>query len=279
MRGLKKLGNRCQGPKQWLLTLFGAAMDILEFKREFDAIFKSYREKYPQVSLNNISKRCGKANGTLRNLLDQENLSWPQPDTILNFMMVLLERKDIYEVIMEAPGVIGEYLRKSFPLYKNYPSKEIPQMQTHINDRESFLITWMCSTAQGMTRQEVKDIFGHLGLIRLDELISADALIVHEDGRIRTHDENTYVTPDIFRQYIGDIFKFIKFEDAGKGTNLMYSFVESVSEEYQKESVAKIYDLYREILRGSKDPQNKGNVKFFTVMAADSMTLQEGESR
>jgi len=251
-------------------------MDIVKIKIKISDIVNEYLKKYPAMTINAIAKRAGKSEGALRKVLDLENKSAPRPDTVLNFMMVILEKRNLSEVMKDSPEIIREYLGQSFPLHKENKGMDnnCPETEAHMmRDVRAFLLVWLCGTSNGATLNTIKDLLGYMGENKLEELVKV-GLITEEKGVYRTK-PNLWINPDIVKNYLYAFIDFIKFEEAAKGQNFFSVYSEDVTEEFQKQSVTKMKTLMNEIIEGANNSQNRGPVKMFTAMATDSLSKEK----
>ncbi len=242
-------------------------MNILQLKKEITEVIDAHKKKFPAVSLNSIAKKAGRSEATLRKILSLENQCKPRPDTLLNLMMVILQKRDVQSVLTESPGLIGEYLNRSFPIFSIPPRTNInAKIDNEITDREGFFIVWLAGAKSGTHRDEIKNLMGEFGEQRLDELIACEALTVEENGSIRTVDENPYISPDVSKKFIGEFFRFWKIDQMAEGNNIMYGILESISDECRNEVIKILSEPSLKIRELVHEPKTYGNKKIISLI-------------
>lgn len=102
-------------------------MNAYDIKSEILGEISSYKSKFPKISLNNIAKKAGKSETTLRKILDFRNTQLPRPETVLKILMVLHKNKSMIWILRNGQGKLGEYLRNNFPMILDDPAEPLEQ--------------------------------------------------------------------------------------------------------------------------------------------------------
>tara|TARA_Y100001954_G_scaffold49465_1_gene52215 strand:- start:187 stop:672 length:486 start_codon:yes stop_codon:yes gene_type:complete len=104
-----------------------------DLTREIKGYMEDYFDKYPNMSINGLSKRAQVGATTLRRILSLSLKGNPNPKTVLNLMSVLTKKKDIELIINVSPPLTKKYLHESF---ESYLVKDTPECQN--TDPQSF---------------------------------------------------------------------------------------------------------------------------------------------
>ncbi|MDO9182148.1 MAG: hypothetical protein Q7U04_07055 [Bacteriovorax sp.] len=246
-------------------------------------LIEKYLEKHPSLTLNAMASRCGVPATTMRRLMqkssESEQKSELAPHSVLSLASYLFKEKKISALLKKVDGPIAALLNKSFDQFIFDDTSSEHALESDLNaifqDKTSYLIYKLAANQCGTTMEEIKNIFGLLGLQKLNELIEKNWILVDPKNTESFHakEKNFSVDLGLAHQLSHSLVDFYKPRDVAAGFNLFYSLSEGMNEmgikkikEVEKEAVKKIYNLMN-------DESCQGNIAYFAVILSDVLGL------
>ena len=245
-----------------------------------------YLEKHPGLTLNALSSRSGVPATTMRRLM-QEDTSNKElaPHSVLALASYLLKEKKISSLLKKVDGPIADLLNRSFDQFIFDEEKSNHTLDNDLNtlfkDKTTYLIYKLAANQCGTSIEEVKNIFGLSGLLKLNELIDKNWIILDKINTSILHarEKNFSVDLNLAHQLTHSLVDFYKPNDVKEGFNLFYSLSEGMSEkgiqkikEIEKEAVKKIFDIM-------STSENQGPIPYFAVVLSDVLGLTPKNSQ
>lgn len=242
---------------------------------ELRELVYSHMERHPKLSLNAIAKRAGVASTTLRRLMQDDNRSKVQAHVVLNLSSYILKENNIKNLINITNGYIQEELLSNFSNFidenKKYTTDE--EINYTLSDPIAYIIYKMAANHNGIHTFKINEMFGELGLSKLDLLIARD-IVVNDDGMIHAKSKNFALDLQTAKKHLTTLSKFYKPEEVELDLNIMYSQSESIN----KETIKKIKDIQREasvkIHELLSDKNNWGEYPYFTINLGETLNFK-----
>lgn len=246
-----------------------------------------YLEKHPGLTLNALSSRSGVPATTLRRLMQEEQRQELAPHTVLSLVSYLLKEKKISSLLKNVSGPVSDLLNRSFDQFifdeKSSDHKMDQDLNSLFQDKTTYLIYKLAANICGTSVIEIKNIFGLVGLEKLNDLIELNWIISKTDQPERLHAREKNFTVDLALGHTltHSLVDQYKPRDVEKGFNLFYSLSEAMTEEgirqikdIEKNAVKKIFDIM-------SDSCYQGHIPYFAVILSDILgptTNQESSS-
>jgi len=245
-------------------------MTLVEQLRD---ILNDYFGRFPNTSINGLAMRSTVGATTLRRILSLEIKGDPSPHTVLNIASAVSKEKRLSKLIHMFEGPVGELLRDSFSAYVEVSAPHTFDVDLNeiLRDRLNYFIYKLAANRNGVTENEVKDLYGQLGLEKLKKL-REQGLIKLEGVVYHASEKNFSLDLEIAKEHLPELVKFYRPENLEAGLNLFYTLSESVSlegvkkiKEIQREAAKKVYEIMQA-------PEYSGNVPYFTVQLCEVLS-------
>ena len=170
-------------------------------------------------------------------------------------------------------GPIGEMLGKTFAPYieENMPHEMDNDLNAVLTDQVSYFIYKLAANRKGTSRAQVLDMYGKMGMERLEKLISLN-YIKEDKGELHATKKDFSLDVEIAASHLPEMTKFYKPQLVSEGNNLFYTLSETLTEEgiqkikeIQKEAVKRVYDIMR-------SPFYEGDIPYFTLQLCDTLS-------
>ena len=201
------------------------------------------------------------------------------PHSVLSLASYLFKEKKISALLKRIDGPVAELLNRCFDQFIFDEDSSTHTLNNDLNnlfkDKTTYLIYKLAANQCGTSLEEIKNVFGLLGLQKLSELMDANWIIADaNDGNIlHAREKNFSVDLNLAHQLTHSLVDFYKPRDVEAGYNLFYSLSEGMSEvgikkikEIEKDAVKKIFDLMN-----NKD--NQGTIPYYAVILSDVLGL------
>lgn len=241
-------------------------------------VVENYFSRYPHVSINSLAMKSGVGATTLRRIVNQSIKGEPAPHTVLNLASALSNEKQLTSLIKNFDGPIGQLLEKTFAPYLEVDSSHVMKndINEELKDWVKYAIYKLSANRKGVSRIQVSELFGKLGLDRLDELIE-NKFLEEEQSISHANEKNFSLDVSIAAGHLSELVRFYKPTEVSKGNNIFYTLSETLNEEgiqkikeIQKEAVKKIFEVMNE-------NEFAGEIPYFSLNLADTFDLTENK--
>ncbi|MFA6238630.1 MAG: hypothetical protein WC635_14950 [Bacteriovorax sp.] len=240
----------------------------------------AYMDKHPGLTLNALAGRCGVPATTMRRLMKSDaEKSELAPHSVLSLVSYLLKEKKISSLLKKIDGPVAELLNRCFDQFIFDEESSSHTLNADLNnlfkDKTTYLIYKLAANQCGTSLEEIKNIFGLLGLQKLSELIDKGWIISDDKNAETLHarEKNFSVDLALAHQLTHSLVDFYKPRDVEAGYNLFYSLSEGMNQEgikkikeIEKDAVKKIFDLMNE-------KKYLGDIPYFAVVISDVLGL------
>ncbi|MGZ3787250.1 MAG: hypothetical protein ACXVLQ_01935 [Bacteriovorax sp.] len=246
---------------------------------------EAYLKRHPGLTLNALSQRCGVPATTMRRLMQEGHRQELAPHSVLSLISYLMKEKKISALLKKVNGPIAVLLNRSFDQFifdeKSSDHEMHNDLNTLFRDKTTYLIYKLAANVCGTSVSEIKNVFGLMGLHKLNELMEKDWIraLAEDPERLHAREKNFSVDLALAHQLTHSLVDFYKPRDVEKGFNLFYSLSEGMNEEgikmikeIEKNAVKKIYDLMN-------DKNYQGNVPYYAVILSDVLGLTPNQEQ
>ena len=222
---------------------------------------QKYLEGNKRRSLSGLAKRSGIAYSTIRRIANQETHATSQ--STLAIIDITLE---INEKIL--------FLKKHFPQIGDLMAAGYHQSVTKPKSQETlreFLrrephnrIFNIAATKQGITKSQVRQLAGKIGIEAVEEMLTKEVLITDQNNVIRYHQPNWALgnIEDALHQVKQSTQYFGKALIGTDGANLMHA-TGAIKKDSLPELKKLITKFIHDVQRFKNDPANEGGLHFF----------------
>lgn len=246
-------------------------------------IIKDYLSHRSHVTINSLANKCGLAESTLRRMAQNKAKTVPEAANIVSLLFYIYQVNQMQALLPKLTGSIKEYLIKEYEFLLSMPLKTSPtegpalQNKELLRDKYKYLVFTMASHRSGVTRSEVSQLLGEMGLKSLEILVSHQIIIEREKV---FYIQNAQFKPEAsqFIENLKALAELIDINTNQKSNSHKNLFVlgnESISEEVyleilhiQREALLKIRNLVEK-------PQSNGPIHFFMLSAIDQMIAKK----
>ncbi len=241
---------------------------------------ENYLLKHPGLTLNALSLRCGVPATTMRRLMQNGHVNEKKnemaPHSVLSLVSYLLKEKKISKLLKIIDGPVADLLNRSFDQFIFDEETSDHSFESDLNnllkDKTSYLIYKLAANQCGTSIEEIKNLFGLIGLQKLNDLIEQNWIYIQIDSgveNLHAKEKNFSLNLNLAHQLTHTLIDMYKPEDCHKGYNLFYSLSEGMNEagiqkikEIEKESIKKIFNIM-------KDNMFQGKIPYYTVLISD----------
>lgn len=243
----------------------------MEEIRELSHILNSYLEQREHLSLNSLAKNMNIAETTLRRIKNSELKRLPKNETILKVLSYIYKSSDLYELRSNLnPTSLGAYLSEEFLLSDSNQKHSVQIIDESVSDQISYLVFKLASNSCGTTKDEVKRMFGELGIKSL-EALELDGLVRDSDGTIHSKISTFKVSNKYFVRNFKAVSDFIKVDSPGDNPNLFYNLSESVNLDAFKKIHKAQKNALKEITSIMNQETSRGDIPLFILSAVDTL--------
>lgn len=245
-------------------------------------LIEVYLQNHPSLTLNALAVRSGVPATTMRRIMkssEGEQKSEIAPHTVLSLVSYLLKEKKISSLLKKIDGPIAELLNRSFDQFIFDEESSNHTLSTDLNsifkDKTSYLIYKLAANQCGTSVDEIKNIFGLLGLQKLSDLIEKNWIIADENNSEKLHarEKNFSVDLALAHQLTHSLVDFYKPTDVEKGFNIFYSMSEGMNEMGIKKIKEIKLEAVKKILHLMNDKSFQGDIPYFAVVLSDVLGL------
>ncbi len=237
-----------------------------------------YLAANPFASINGLAKKSGVGASTLRRILSSSIKGDPAPNTALNLSCALSNEKNLAKILTNSKGALGEYLKDSFGIFaeSNLTQSYNLELNEVLDDEIKYFIYKLAANAKGTSKIEIAELYGQLGLKKLDEMLSIGIILKNED-EFHASEKNFSLDISLAIKHLPKLISFYKKENIQLGKNLFYSLSESMNVEgidrikkIEKDAVEKIAEIM-------KTPFFQGDSPYFSVIISDEISLKKSQ--
>ncbi len=235
-------------------------------------ILDGHFRQYPNVSINALAMRANVGATTLRRIMSLEIKGEPSPHTVLNIASAVAKEKRLGRLLKMYEGPVGEILQDNF---SNFAEQDTPHVYDRdlnelLTDKVNYFIYKLAANRTGVKREEIQDLYGRLGLEKLQELVAGGHVLYKEEA-YHAKDKNFSLDLMVIKRHLPELIKFYKPEELDRGQNLFYTLSESLS----AEGIKRIKDIQREAVKKTYEIMSSeefaGEVPYFTIQACDTL--------
>lgn len=251
----------------------------LQLSSQIKDLIGDYFNRYPQLSINALSKRSGVGASTIRRILTGEIKGDPAPHTLLNLVSALTQEKRLSVLVHMFEGPLGEVLKENFSPFieLELPHSIGKNINKELSDSLKYFIYKVAANRAGLKKTWVMDNFGKLGLDKLEELIHA-GLILGGPEDFQAKDKDFSLDTSVAARHLPQLVKFYKPQEVDQGKNLFYTLSESINEESLKKIKAIQKQAIKEIYEVMQSPDSYGEIPYFVLSLSDEVCLKQREA-
>lgn len=240
-----------------------------------------YLDKHPGLTLNALAGRCGVPATTMRRLMksSEGDKSELAPHSVLSLVSYLLKEKKISSLLKKIDGPVAQLLNRCFDQFIFDETASTHTLDNDLNllfkDKTVYLIYKLAANQCGTSVEEIKNVFGLMGLEKLAELMDKNLIIPETQNGERLHAREKNFSVDLITAHALThcLVDFYKPRDVDEGLNLFYSLSEGMNKvgiqkikEIERDAVKKIYELMN-------DKDLLGDIPYFAVVLSDVLGL------
>lgn len=239
-------------------------------------VLDGYFVQHPNMSINALAMRSNIGATTLRRIMSLEIKGEPSPHTVLNIASAVTKEKRLSKLLRMFDGPVGQLLNDCFSNYaeQNTPHTYDRDLNELLEDKINYFIYKLAANKIGVAREEIQDMYGKLGLEKLQELTTHGHL-EYRDDRYHAKEKDFSLDLMVIKKHLPELVKFYRPEELERGLNLFYTLSESLNEEgiklikdIQREAVKKTYEIM-------SSTQYQGELPYFTVQMCDTLTMPQ----
>ncbi len=233
-----------------------------------------YRSQRPHLSIRAIAKNTGVDRYFLGKILEESSGS---SKLDLNKVLILLKglskETSLKSAIDSQKEPLKKELMSTFSVLYNSDkvlSKEIESL--NLFDYDEYLVLVLATFDTGTTRESVGKILGEKGLTVLDRYLE-DEILIEKFKKIKlASGVDFFTTLKLLKFQIGNYARFYNPAHAGKNRNYIHVSAQGVTLKALREAVKLHRDLHEKMTSLINNPQNFGDIPFFSVGLMDTFT-------
>ncbi|ATH06679.1 hypothetical protein BIY24_01610 [Halobacteriovorax marinus] len=230
----------------------------------------TYKKSHPNLSSQQIAKKFGVTSSSF-NRIEKGDVSNPTIDQVVKILGGVGRHAEIVGYLNDYYPIISKTFRDYYVLEDGSNSGD--KIKHFIQQREFCVLILYSLVGDGVSREEIRRIFGEVGESRLQYLIEQNVLSVNTDGVIGRIDYFMDIGMEILTKVanitIDECFDFIPSES---GFSRIDFKVKSVNKE---KAVPKIVEVLQrasiEIDKILEDEESNGDHPVFYFLCTDSL--------
>lgn len=233
-----------------------------------------YLNQNASRNLVSLSKSCKVNESTLRRAYNKQSV--PTPDNMVKILIGISGEKSIYKLSKLYSNEIGEYLHEAFPNLVHEASSDTSDLSINedtFRDFHKYLVFKRIAHRDQVTRKDIKELLGDLGLNKLNELITEELVSESNDGILKTSEKEFSLPLTIYKQHCPRLIElFFKPQEAlNGGLSMIRNISDSVDlngfEEALKILTRASSDLYKVV------KANPGSIPLLYVSMIDTLAF------
>jgi transcriptional regulator with XRE-family HTH domain len=252
----------------------GDSQDLLG---QIQSLVESYLKSHSHLSVNSLSKKCGVSEPTLRRILSGKVKTVPQVSTLLDILTYLDKTVSVRKIVSLHPGPIADYLRKAMPYLEEIDSEYSGRVNEELKDPVKYLIFKLALNSSGVLESKIQELYGTHGIKLLQEMVEAEIIVKTANGICRTKTKSyNSSSKDFVRNFkvVADFIKTNKFRNRKPYNPLHANCSESIHLDAYESIVRLQKKTQKKIRKILSDPENRGEIPFFQLVAIDTLDLK-----
>jgi hypothetical protein len=260
-------------------NLYGKCLPM-GLSEELKVVIENYFEKFPNMSINGLSRKSNVPATTLRRIINCGQKKDISPLTVLNIISSIEKERKLSKLLVSYDGKIGEILEKNFSCYIQSDNSHVydPDLNELLKDKINYLIYKLAANRSGVPYLTLVELFGDIGIKRVECLLELGVL-QDDDGIMHAQNKHFCLDISIAKENLKEVINFYKPEQIDKGQNLFYSLSESINLEgiqkikrIQKDATKKIFEIM-------ESEQYHGDIPYFHINVSDTLSYEENGSQ
>ena len=252
--------------------------DIHPVIAHLQTVIREFLETNPRLSINAISKRCSVSEPTLRRIAKGQVKTVPNVTTVVDILSYILKTNSLKEIYFAFTGPIADYIKEQFPTVQDLhmDTRFNEKLNKSISDSTSFVIYNLACAEKGTNKEEILNLFGHLGIHRLEELI-LDEVITEQNGHYFATESHWSSGPEMSAKHIKTLADFIKPSKVKPNsllTPMFANFTGSISKEAYEKILRINRSAYKKTIEILRNEESAGQIPMFYIGALDTLSSQ-----
>ncbi len=238
---------------------------------ELSTLIQTYLKERPQLSLNAIAIRSEIPETSLRRLSKGELKRMPKNQTVLKLLSYLYQTESLIKIRDQVPGALRDFMNKEYLLSEDSVVSPQINLDRFLTDQISYLVFKLASNSSGVKQDEIKRLFGEVGLEAINKLVKA-AVVKVDNATFYSAFESFRLSDESFVENFKAVSSFIK-TDPEKRTapNFYYNLSESLNEAGLKKIREIQVRATSQVLNIMNDKTNHGDIPVFNLVAIDTL--------
>jgi len=237
-------------------------------------ILDSYMNTHSNLSTNNMSKRCGISEPTLRRIRKRQLKKLPNTTTVLKLLSYISQKNSIHDVLDHFKGDLTSLLRPSMTYVIEKQVSDVTDLTEALDRPLTYLIYKLAAATKGVSKQKVQDMFGDYGLQEVKRCVNSE-LIFEEEGVFHAKHKKFTLGPENFVDNLKATANFIKVDNLGSSpfccSQLFYNCSNSVNLKAYEDILKVNRAAIKKIQAIFSDPKSTGDIPVFAIGAVDSL--------
>jgi len=230
------------------------------------------KTRYTRYNESQIADEVGIARATFNRIANSKKL--PRLSNIIKLLIGSGNSSILEQAMALHDKELAPLLKTTMAISFEQENKIVfdEMLEKLFEDRDVFVTYMMASTNDGVSKQNLINVLGNVGLEAVSVLL--DKNVIYEiDGVYKTTSNAMVVRSfDSVKKHLSTYARFYKTEHVGMNWNYVHSY----SNGRNLEGVAKIRDIHRryhkEIQEAFNDKSLEGDIPYFSVGFCDSFT-------
>ena len=232
---------------------------------ELRELLNSYLNKHKNITINGFCLKNNLSPATISHLRNGITKKYVTPEIARKIVCGMNRGKSIGFVLRNTKGILGEFLRRSFPSLINLEVEgTAPEnVEKALSTRNARLVMMLAYNKGGTTRKEIVETLDSFALETLERMLSENALFEDKQGRIKGSDEHIYLNNEITKELIQEVNYFSKPSETTEGQiKILWG---KLSKEKRKKQNKIIFEAIEKLRELYKEEDSHGEPSFVTL--------------
>lgn len=244
---------------------------------QLEQVISTFLSRHNNLSVNGLSKKCGVSESTLRRINSRKAKRLPSLTIVLNILSYISKKTNVEEISNFFGGPLKAFLKEHLNTHESTEFLDVKvDLSSKLNDPVKYLIYKVAANHNGITKEQILELYGLRGLSFAKKLLD-DQLLEFSKGTYTAIYKNYMICGDSFKDNFKATADLIKPEKLGsapaKYSQVFYNMSESVNIEAYATILKIQRDAIKRVRRVLKSHQSQGDIDVFCIGAVDSLSL------
>ncbi|MBF0316159.1 MAG: hypothetical protein HQK52_22245 [Oligoflexia bacterium] len=251
-------------------------LDRNGFFEKLRSIIDQYLEQNGNRNISKLAQSAGISEAALRKAYNKQCVL--RPENLLKILKIISSSENIFDITSYGDNYFKPYLSGLIHYDENKRQTCTIIDTQEINDFYKYVIIKRVSHRDEIRREDIRNLFGEMGLKKLDEMILTETIIEKEDILALNITTTAFsLPPHLYSTHVGDLIKtFFKYQNAIDNYSTIRTISNSVDQEAYLQIMTVLANASNEIQKISDS--SSGNIPFIFCGMVDQLNFNQSKN-